>query len=86
MNGFKFSIFKLRANIILYNLSFDDIRKIQHLKMYANFNDYAISVSVMFTIFLSSSQTILSFREVLKSLMIRERNFGNGNRYNQATF
>ena len=90
MNGFKFSIFKLRANIILYNLSFcfieDDIRKIQHLKMYANFNDYAISVSVMFTIFSSSSQTILSFREVLKSLMIRERNFGNGNRYNQATF
>ena len=64
----------------------DDIRKIQHLKMYANFNDYAISVSVMFTIFSSSSQTILSFREVLKSLMIRERNFGNGNRYNQATF
>ena len=54
--------------------------------MYANFNDYAISVSVMFTIFSSSSQTILSFREVLKSLMIRERNFGNGNRYNQATF
>ena len=84
MNGFKFSIFKLRANIILYNLSF--IGKIQHLKMYANFNDYAISVSVMFTIFSSSSQNILSFREVLKSFMIRERNFGNGNRYNQATF
>ena len=68
----------------IYRLTY--IGKIQHLKMYANFNDYAISVSVMFTIFSSSSQTILSFREVLKSLMIRERNFGNGNRYNQATF